>query len=235
MNQSHESFVRAVLRELTWRRVLIAQPIAFAWLLFRYVNSRYYPPTELPSTFVISGIIIDEITAMALLIAVLCGREAVRRGIATLAAYALPLVVASALVGLTQWYVRSWGGVQVIVDAADSSTIQRKWFNMLYIALDTLIYGAFIMVAYVSRQREKECVEKMRQVELQRAQLESELAQSRLADLEARLDPGHVLDELARIKGLYETESPNAEVSLDALAHDLRAKLDTAQASPKLA
>jgi hypothetical protein len=129
--------------------------------------------------------------------------------------------------------VRHWVGVQVVVDVTDPSAFRRKWFNMTYIALDTLIYGAFIMVTFVGRQREKECVEQMRQVALQRMELENELARSRLADLQARLDPQRVLAELARIRTLYAAESDGAEDSLDALTRDLRAKLDTTRPSPQ--
>jgi hypothetical protein len=229
MSGTRQPIMRVVLRQVTWRRILLVQPIALVWLVFRIVNTHFFPPARLPPTFVISGIIIDELTVIGLLLAILWAREAAHRGRSTLAAYAAPLVIVSLLVGFTQYYVRQWAGVQLIVDVDDPTAIRRKWFNMTYIALDTLIYGAFIMVTFVGREREKECVEQMRQVTLQRAELESELARSRLTELQARLDPQRVLAELAHIRTLYETESANAEESLDALAQDLRAKLDSAR------
>lgn len=233
MSQRREAILRVVLRQLTWRRILLIQPIALAWLAFRWMNAHFDPSRPLPPTYVLSGMIIDELTVLGLLLAILWARESTHRGRRTLAAYAAPLVVVSLLVGFTQWYVRHWVGVQVVVDVTDPSAFRRKWFNMTYITLDTLIYGAFIMVTFVGRQREKECVEQMRQVALQRMELENELAQSRLADLQARLDPERVLAELARIRSLYVAQSAGAEDSLDALTQDLRAKLDTTRPSPQ--
>jgi hypothetical protein len=220
--------VRAVLGEITWRRMLVAQIITITWLVFRYINTRYFPPAHLPDTFLLSGFLIDELTAISLLVSVYAGREAILRGVSPFAAYLAPLLIAGVLVGVSQYYLRHLLGLHLFVDDMPmADALFRKQFNMLYIGLDTVIYGAFVILVYTNREYEIECVQKMRAAELERANVERALTHARLADARARLDPQVILPELANIKHLYETESPNAEPALNALAQKLRRQLDS--------
>jgi hypothetical protein len=224
--------VRAVLREITWRRVLVAQIITLTWLTFRYINTRYFPPEQLPDTFILSGLVIDELTAMVLLLGIYAGREATLRGVSSLLAYLAPLLVAGVFVGVSQYYLRHLFGFHLVVDDLPmADAMMRKQFNMLYIGLDTVIYGAFVLLVYTNREYELDCVQKMREAELERANVERELTHARLADAQARLDPQVILPELAHIKRLYEAESPTAEPALNALAQRLRRQLDSARAT----
>jgi hypothetical protein len=227
------SAVRAVLAEITWRRVLAAQLIAGLWLLFRYLNGRYFSSSQLPPTFVLSGIVIDELTAISLLIALLSAQEAVRRGGQRFLAYSLALLMASVFAAIVPWYVRQWLGLQVQVDVGNFTFIERKWMNMIFIGLDTLIYGAFITLVYTSRLRELEYIHMARTAELERAQRERDLTQSRLAEAQARLEPEAVLSTLGHIKALYERASPDAELALDDLVRQLRTKLESATAATR--
>jgi hypothetical protein len=222
------SAVRAVFREITWRRLVVAQIITITWLAIRYINTRYFPPAQLPSTFILSGFVIDELTAISLLIGIFAGRESVSRGVPPLIAYLTPLLIAGVLVGVSQYYLRHLLGLHLVVDELSmADAVMRKQFNMLYIGLDTVIYGAFIMLVYTNREYELDCVRRMRAAELERANVERELTHARLADAQARLDPQVVLPELAHIKQLYETESGDAESALNALAQKLRRQLDS--------
>lgn len=222
------SAVRAVLREITWRRMLVAQLITITWLVFRYINTRYFPPEQLPDTFILSGLVIDELTAMSLLVGIYSGREAIVRGVQPLVAYLTPLLTAGVFVGVSQYYLRHLLGFHLVVDDLRmADAIMRKQFNMLYIGLDTVIYGAFVMLVYTNREYELDCVQKMRAAELERANVERALTHARLADAQARLDPQVILPELANIKHLYETESADAEPALNALAQRLRRQLES--------
>ncbi len=216
---------RAVLRELTLRRVVGAQLIVVIWMVLKYVNFRFFAARPLEPTFMLSGFVIDELTAMSLLVSIFVGREATLRGARPLLAYGLPLVLSALFTGYTQRFIRQLFGFRLL-GQFDADSDFNKWFLMLYIALDTLIYGAFVMFVYVNRLHEAECVEKARRAALERTRLERELAHSQLAAAGARLDPVAILAELAHIKTLYEADSPAAEPALDALAQNLRLKLE---------
>jgi hypothetical protein len=225
---SRSSFLPAVLRELTWGKVIAAQAIAVVWHLYRYVETRYFPEMPLPASYQLSGLVIQEFTAFSLLLGTLCAREAVRRGARDWAAYPTALLIAAAFTGIAQWYVRHWLGWMVMVDINPYSPGARKWGHMLYIGIDTLVYGAFVMLAYVSRQREIHCVKLAQAVELERTDMERELARSRLAAVNARIEPHLILAQLARLKQLYEAAMPQAERELDELVQQLRARTASA-------
>ena len=204
--------------------MLASQVFAASLLAFRYATARLYYPQAIPATFVISGVIITEITGVSVLLAILCAQEAIRRGVRPLLAYCVNLLLASVCSGVLQWYVRYWLGLQVVVDSLGLSLTVRR-MNMLYIALDTVICGAFVMIVYAHWQRELRSQRLMKALQLEHLKLEQQLMHSRLLAAQTEVEPQVLLATLGRIKDLYEAASPAAELALDEFIQGLRARL----------
>lgn len=222
------NFVRAVLRNITWKRLLMVQIVGIGWHLFHYIDGITAADLHLPLTWHLSGLVIQEFTVLSMLFGAFAAREAVNRGAAEWAAYPLALLTASFFTGVGQWYVRHWLSFKVIVDLNDYTPAARKWGHMLYIGVDTFVYGAFVMLVFANWQRQIRYVKLVQAAELHRAQIERELSRSKLAAMNARVDPDWLLAQLKYLRALYESAKPAAERELDLLVRQLRLKTATA-------
>jgi hypothetical protein len=78
------------------------------------------------------------------------------------------------------------------------------------------------MLAYHNRRRATQILEGIRAAELKHVELERHLIESRLATVQAAIDPGALFASLASIRNLYATSAPSADRELDRLIEDLR-------------
>jgi hypothetical protein len=216
------SFIRAVVSELTWGKVIAMHGLLLVWLVYRFFPD--VPP--------LAALVVNELMAINLLLAILVARETVNRGIHPMISFPAALVCAAILSGVLQWYVRRLFHLDLLQDDLDPSSLQRKYGHMIVIALDTILYGTCVMLVYVSRLRELACVQLARDAELRRTQMGRELTRSKLAATRMRLDPEQIIDELRHLRYLYQRGAPDAERQLDKLVAELRTRTRNALAAP---
>jgi hypothetical protein len=223
------SFIGAVAVRLTWTSLLYALSLAATSLAFHSAMARYFDyATDTWASFVWGGAVISTTMGITSVLAILCADEASRRGGSPTIAYTSSLLIASAVSGVLQWYLRVWFGLTWIADGDPSDAIRMG--NMLYMSLDTFVWGGVVMVVYTQWQRESRCLRQVEALHLDRLRIEQQLARSRLSATLALVEPELLLGMLNRIKRSYETASPDAEPLLDELIAHLRDRQSAANA-----
>ena len=215
---------------LTSGTLLAALTLAAASLAFHLLMARYFDfATDYWSVFVWSGVIISATMGIGVVAAIRCADEMSQRGESPAVAYPLCLLMISLMSGVSQWYIRAWCGLMPPFDGGHADPF--RGLNMIYMALDTLVWGAFVMLAYTRWQRESRCRQKMEQLQLDRMRLVQQVARSRLLATQAQVEPDALLRMLNRIKHSYEAASPDAELLLEELIAQLRERLNAVSAS----
>ncbi len=92
-------------------------------------------------------------------------------------------------------------------------------------ALENTLWGSFAMLAYLNHRTAQRILAAVRAAEQQRAQLDRQLIDTRLAAAEAELDPRAVLASLAEIRSGLRQGAPGAESKLEVLTLTLREAL----------
>jgi hypothetical protein len=223
-------FVRDVFLSLTWRKLLLSQVL---YVLIDVVGVAFMTPSTPPSFFW-SRIVIAELQALSILLAILIGDQATVRGMRPLRAYVVALVATSIFAGAVQFQIRHWLGVYTNVDQPGREMSLRRT-QMVVVSCITLSYGLLVVLIYLDYQRRERLLRRMRAVQLGRARQEQRLAESRIAELRSEVDGDELMANLGHLQSLFERGAPEAERELNGLIADLRAKLASADASPGVA
>ncbi len=85
-------------------------------------------------------------------------------------------------------------------------------------------WGTAVLV-YVNRRCAQRLLDRLRAAELERAEAERRLVASRLAAVEAQIDPAVVLRQLVDARNLYAAAAAGADEQLETLISGLRASL----------
>ncbi len=215
-------FVRDVFRAFTWQKLLLSQLLAVAIDVVAVLA--FVMPSRAPITLIWSRIVVEEMAALSIILAVIVTEQAVARGASKVKAYALSVTAASAIAAIGQYHVRHWLGVYTLVDRPGVETWVRRT-QMVHVACDTLTYGVLFVLIYEDYRRRAKLLRRAQAAELERASNERRLVESRLAELRSEIDEGEFLDKLGDVRRLLEHGSPAAERRLDELISSLRAKL----------
>jgi hypothetical protein len=210
--------VRSIGRAGVWRNVLIVQAVALLVDTIGVLVMRF------PATMNVSRVIIAETIAATIVASALIGDRLVARGVRTIFAYALPLVVAAPFAALFEYTLRGWLGLYTIADRPGVDLAVRR-SHMIYVICDILTYGAMLITIYLDYRRRLELVQRIRVAELARARGEADLVESRLAELRADVNPETVMAQLQRVRAMYDVDAARAERTLDAITGELRVKL----------
>jgi hypothetical protein len=206
-------FLGAVVRSVTWQRVLAAWLLGFALYLVR--NFQNAGPTT-PSNFTVSGLIITNLGALLVLLAALSADQAIRREARPWRAYLVCLLAASILTAVGQWYIRGWFHLYTAVNQPGlPAAVQRT--QMIFVACDVFMFGGFAMLAFLNRQSAQRILEGVRAAELRRLQLEQQLTDSSMAITLAHIDPGTLFESLGELRDLYARSAPQADLKMDEL------------------
>ena len=211
--------LRATWQAITWRNLLILQALG---QLAIYLESR---EENLFGSWM--GHTSEHYVAMALSVFLiipiaLLSDEAVKRGVSPRVAY--PIAVLSTLpvafisTTLTQHVYLSIFGLP-------PGKPDRFWMSSLETSFFMYIYGAFGMLIFMNQRTADRMLEKFRNSELRRAELERQLVDSRLATAEAQIDPTMLFDQLADIKLGFKRDDDRAEAQLNELIQTLRTAL----------
>lgn len=211
-------FVRAVMAAMTWRAFLIANLLGLCVQVSRYLKFL----NTAPPNYLLSGLVITQLGSLAVLLAVLAGNEAVRRGARAWSAYTVALLTASIVTAVSQWYVRGWFHLFTVINRP-GVPMRVQYTMMIFVACDVLMFGGFVMLAYVNRRSAQLILEGVRNAELRRVQIEQRLTESRLATAQAQIDPHMLTRTLTEVRDLYKQGSADADFELDALIQRLQA------------
>jgi hypothetical protein len=211
-------FIRAVLAAMTWRAFLFAALLGLCVEASRYIKFL----NNAPPNYLLSGLVITQLGTLCVLLAVLAGDEAVRRGTSAWFAYTVSLLTASIVTAFSQWYVRGWFHLFTVVNRP-GVPVRVQYTMIIFVACDVLMFGGFAMLAYVNRRGAQRILEGVRSAELKRVQIERRLTESRLATAQAHIDPHILTRSLTAVRDLYKQGSPDADLELDALIQRLQA------------
>jgi hypothetical protein len=211
-------FVRAVIASMTWRAFLFADLIGLCVQASR--SLKFFD--KAPPNYLISGLVITQLGALCVWLAVLAGDEAVRRDMNASFAYPLALVAASIVAAFGQWYIRGWFHLYTVVNKP-GVPLRIQYTMIIFVACDVLMFGGFAMLAYVNRRSAQRILEGVRSAELRRLQIERRLTESRLATAQAQIDPQVLFGALAEVRDLYSRAEPHADAKFEKLVQRLQA------------
>jgi hypothetical protein len=211
-------FVRAVGASMTWRAFVVANLLGLCVQASREL--KFF--NNAPPNYMLSGLIITQLGSLCVLLAVLAGDEAVRRGSSAWFAYTAAVLTASIVTAFGQWYIRGWFHLYTVVNQP-GVPIRVQYTMIIFVACDVLMFGGFAVLAYVNRRSAQRILEGVRSAELKRVQIERRLTESRLATAQAQIDPHTLTRSLTEVRDLYKLASPDADLELDALIQRLQA------------
>lgn len=201
---------RRWLAGLNWKGFAIIVAFSFINALRQNANSRLL--WEEPSEWLIdlaNSTLSVVIVAVTVIVAVVIAFNRMPwRGSRQIAALVV-IVVASSALGtmlLLLWTIEVTGMFDAPIVRGFGGTWPRY-----------LLMGLLFAGAYTYFRRKREAAASMRQLEVDRAQLEQRMAEARLTVLQAQIEPHFLFNTLANVKRLYATESAAASVMLDNL------------------
>jgi hypothetical protein len=205
-------FVSAVLRALTWRAAVLTQSLAFVFALYLWLEK--WNQAGQPS--LLFNVVGQAIAALLVMLAAFTADEAIRRGWSVWRAFVAVVLCASVINVLAQTLVHGAFAVPRPVHGLES--IVSDFF-----AIGSL-WGTVLMV-YLNRQSAQRLLARLRAGELERVRTERRLIASRLAAVEAQIDPSAVLRQLVEVRDLFAAGRQEADERLDALIIGLRDKV----------
>lgn len=212
------SLLPAIWSALTWRKIALMQMLGLTFLQFRLltVNTGVSTPVALT---------VYAFSAFGMLLVMLGADQIMGRGVRFGRTFPIAVVtnflLACAISGVAQWFVG--------VPLSPNGTPMRMEF--LIPALDNTLWGSFAMLAYLNHRTAQRILAAVRAAEQQRAQLDRQLIDTRLAAAEAELDPRAVLASLAEIRSGLRQGAPGAESKLEVLTLTLREALARTRAA----
>lgn len=138
-------------------------------------------------------------------------------------------VVAGSIAGVLAWQAF----VQLLLRQQFGMWVLRDYVGqpvdlagiVLYNVWLMLLFGGLMSAVYLSRQRHARMLAVLRAAELGRGDSQRRLAETRLAALQARIDPEFLFQTLTRLEQLYEADPPGADRLLEELIVFLRGAL----------
>ncbi len=206
-------------KAINWRAMLILQALG---QVATFMDSREQPLLGSWMGHPSAGYVATALSVLLLVPIAVVVNEAVRRGAAPKVAYPLAVVstfpVTFLVTTVTQYtYMSVFGLASGIPDLF--------WRTSISMSFHTYIYAAFGMLIFVNQRIADRMLETFRDGELQRARLERQLVESRLAMAEAQIDPSMLFDQLAQVKLGFAHDQASAEAQLDELIQTLRTAL----------
>jgi hypothetical protein len=207
--------LRATWQAITWRNLLILQALG---QLAIYLESREEHWIVHPSEhYVAMALSVFLIIPIALL-----SDEAVKRGVSPRVAYPIAVVSTLPVAFIATILTKH---VYLSIYGLPPGKPDLFWMSSLETSFFTYIYGAFGVLIFINQRTADRMLEKFRNSELRRAQLERQLVDSRLATAEAQIDPTMLFDQLADIKLGFKRDDDRAEAQLNELIQTLRTAL----------
>ena len=179
--------------------------------------------TQKPSPILplIQGFALDQISAFSLMLAVVVADRVAERDTGRRAAYAVAVIASAASTGLLVALGESWfsHGVSIWVPPAEFSQA------VLYSFFEWLVLGGAATFVYTDRRRAHASLARRRAAEIERTRTAKRALESRLAAMQARVEPQFLFNTLAQVRDLYRADAALGERMLDELIAYLRAAM----------
>jgi hypothetical protein len=193
---------------MTLWEILISGPFLPFWFLMPERMLQMLSESEFGA---LSAFLKDEFVALILLLAVAIADRAVDTGRTGRKAYVLAVVLA---VG---WACPL---AQAVVP------YHAGWLNTtVYHAMSWLMLGGLATFVYVDRKSARATRVRLAAAELERTRRAKRMLESRLAAMQARVEPQFLFNTLAQVRDLYEANAALGERTLDDLIAYLRAAM----------
>jgi hypothetical protein len=202
------SFMRAVLSALTWRKVLVMLAVGYSMPLIGLAEG---------SSMRVARVLAVGLCAIGNLLIALCADETVKRGARLRRLY--PLALLSVL--LVNYAIAAIAHFAVGFGPVNG----REWLGLLAFGIDSSLWGSFAVFVYVNSRITERMAQGVREVEMRRLRLETELVESRLAAAQAQVNPQMLLGALADVRRRLSVDAPDADEQLAALIQRLRRAL----------
>jgi hypothetical protein len=205
------SLIRAVLSALTWRKILVMLAVGYSMPLIGLAEG---------SSMRVARVLAVGLCAIGNLLVALCADETVKRGVRLRRLYPLALLsvlLVNYAIAAIAHFVVGFGPVNV--------QPTRQWLGLLAFGIDSSLWGSFAVFVYVNSRITERMAQGVREVEMRRLRLETELVESRLAAAQAQVSPQMLLGALAEVRRKLSVDAPDADEQLAALIQRLRRAL----------
>jgi hypothetical protein len=193
---------------ITLWEVLIAGPFLPFWFILPELSLQMLSESEFGA---LSEFFRSELIALIVFLAVAIADRAVDTGRAERKAYVLAVVLAVGSACPLAYAVMPY---------------HAGWLNStLYSAMSWLMFGGLATFVYVDRKRARATRERLAAAELERTKSAKRMFESRLAAMQARVEPQFLFNTLAQVRDLYDANAALGERTLDDLIAYLRAAM----------
>jgi signal transduction histidine kinase len=217
--------LRGAVEHVTWRVVGATLAIAVALEAWFVIEVAFESGPKLPmAEAYLSVTVINLLMAFSIMFTTLVADEQVARGAKRLTAYAWGVVVGSAIAAFAQWEVHQWLHLRTHNDLPDIPH-DVAVMQPAVVFFEYLIWGSIIVFIYVNRRSAFFATARMNAAQVQRAETRRRTLESRLQALQARVEPQFLLNTMAQVRELYESDTAKGGQMLGDLIVYLRAAL----------
>ena len=220
------SLAAAAWRAVTWKHVAFTLLLSLLWSAIEVgtsvpnlANVPWGPPLNSFLSMALNG--------FAVMLAVLVADQASPPSLRRWWPYVLAVLAGIALATPLFWFVSQ--RLFTIPSAPQLAGIAEGFDSIVFRhATSRLVICGLMTYVYVSRRFAAQRLAALRVVQLERAAAERRILESRLAAMQARVEPQFLIDTLAHVERLYDIDAPAADRVLKELSAYLRAAIPRA-------
>lgn len=217
-------YVAAAWRTATWKHFLVTSLLCLAWsgVVLASLSGYFSRPLRPgPST---NAILSMQFNGLAVLLAVLVADRASPPPLRRWGPYVLAVIVGVAVGSTLLWLVSQW---MLGIGTAYLAGRAREGYDTFVFrhGVHGLVVCGLAAYVYVSQRMAAHRLAALRVVQLGHAEAEKRILESRLAAMQARVEPLVLRETFSRVERLYEIDAPAADRILRELITYLRAAI----------
>jgi sensor histidine kinase YesM len=214
-------FVAAAWRAATPKHFLYTFVLALAWSGFLNATQSSFWAQTMPWGPQLNGLLTMQFNGFAVLLAVLLADHASPPPLRRWWLYVLAVVVGAVVGSSLLWFV-----TQRLFEIRTAYAFPEAFETYLYRhGTHALVVCGMVTFVYVSRRWATARLAALRAVQLERTQVEKRVLESRLAAMQARVEPQFLRNTLAQVERLYDINAQAADRVLKELITYLRAAI----------
>lgn len=214
-------FVASAWRAATWKHFVVTSLLALAWSGAVLANRSEFFSRPLPPSPTVNAILSMQFNALAVMLALLVADRASPPPMRRWGPYVLAAIAGVAVGSTLLWIVsqRMIGIPTAYMAGREYESYDTFLFRH---GVHGLVVCGLAAYVYALRRIAAHRLAALRVVQLERAEAQKRILESRLAAMQARIDPEILSTTLSRIQHLYETDRPAADRMLWDLTTYLR-------------
>ena len=215
------AFVAAAWRAATPKHFLYTFVLALAWAGFLNATQSSFWARSMPWGPQLNGLLTMQFNGFAVLLAVLVADHASPPPLRRWWLYVLAVVIGAFVGSSLLWFV-----TQCLFEIRTAYAFPEPFETYLYRhGTHAVEVCGMVTFIYVSRRWASARLAALRAVQLERADVEKRLLESRLAAMQARVEPQFLRNTLAQVERLYDIDAQAADRVLKELIAYLRAAI----------